>query len=310
MLSNLQLPEGRRVDVGGPIHYREWPGPSDTTFVCIHGLGGFHLNWMAVAPGLSERGRVVALDLPGFGLSSLGGRGARMTDTLPVLASFVRGVASGRVVLVGNSMGGSYAALLAALEPDLVDGVVLTCPALPWAAGVRPTPLIAAAFAAYRTPGLGEWLVAQRAHRLSPERTVALGFHFCAANPSAIDAGVVDAHVDLVRARHGDPQAPEAFVEAARSLIALGLRPVLARKLLDRVRCPVLLLHGRRDRLVPVGLTIAAAEAHPEWRLRIFPSLGHVPMLEDPAGWLAAVGAWLPAAERVGSSRLESGGPG
>jgi pimeloyl-ACP methyl ester carboxylesterase len=55
----------------------------------------------------------------------------------------------------------------------------------------------------------------------------------------------------------------------------------------------VLLLHGARDRFVPLRFAEAAAERHPRLELRVFPDLGHVPQLEAPDLWLAAVEGWL-----------------
>ncbi len=69
----LELPPMQTIDLDGPVAYRSWPGPSDTTFVLVHGLGGSHLNWLQVAGGLSGLGRVVALDVPGFGRSPAAG---------------------------------------------------------------------------------------------------------------------------------------------------------------------------------------------------------------------------------------------
>ena len=72
----LELPESRWIDLRGPVHYLEWAGPADApAFVCLHGLGGSLLNWALVAPGLAERGRTIALDLSGFGLTPPEGRG-------------------------------------------------------------------------------------------------------------------------------------------------------------------------------------------------------------------------------------------
>ena len=93
--STLLLPQSRWADVGGPVHYREWEGPADgPIFVCVHGLGGSLLNWAGVAPGLARHGRVVALDLAGFGLTAPEGHGFQagltaidMTSTDPVLAA-------------------------------------------------------------------------------------------------------------------------------------------------------------------------------------------------------------------------------
>ena len=70
----MELPPIRTLDVDGAIVYREWDGPPDTTFVLVHGLGGSHLNWLQVGMGLSGLGRVLALDLPGFGRSPAAGR--------------------------------------------------------------------------------------------------------------------------------------------------------------------------------------------------------------------------------------------
>src|SRR5918996_3340750 len=49
---SLELPELRTIDVDGPVAFRTWDGPSDTTFVCVHGLGASHLSWVQVAPEL------------------------------------------------------------------------------------------------------------------------------------------------------------------------------------------------------------------------------------------------------------------
>jgi pimeloyl-ACP methyl ester carboxylesterase len=62
---------------------------------------------------------------------------------------------------------------------------------------------------------------------------------------------------------------------------------------MDRIQCPVLVIHGRQDRLVRVQTTIGACQAHPEWRLRIFEETGHVAQLERPKEWLAEVQDWL-----------------
>ena len=59
------------------------------------------------------------------------------------------------------------------------------------------------------------------------------------------------------------------------------------------VTCPVLLIHGTADRLVPVAAARAAARANPSWSLREFPGVGHVPQLEAPQDTADAVLEWL-----------------
>jgi pimeloyl-ACP methyl ester carboxylesterase len=75
--------------------------------------------------------------------------------------------------------------------------------------------------------------------------------------------------------------------------MSLRRRRRLARWILDQIKAPVLAIHGDRDRLVPVGYARAAARAHPRWDLRVLPGIGHVPQMEAPTRWLAAVKDWL-----------------
>ena len=101
----LDLPELAAIDIDGPVRYRAWDGPRETTFVLVHGLGGSNLNWVQVAPGLSGLGRVLALDLPGFGSTPRAGRGSGLMDERRILSGFIRELCTGHVVLCGNSMG-------------------------------------------------------------------------------------------------------------------------------------------------------------------------------------------------------------
>jgi pimeloyl-ACP methyl ester carboxylesterase len=293
----IQLPEARTIDLDGPVAYRQWDGPGETTFVMVHGLGGSQLSWVQVAPGLAGLGRVLALDLPGFGWSPRAGRPTGLMDARRTVSRFVTELGSGNVVLCGNSMGGAIVLLQAAVEPASVAGLVLTGSVFPWSGRHAPSPTIVAAFGAYRLPWVGEALVASRSKAFDPERAVRLAFHYVAADPDAIPPDIVALHADLIRHRQTDPEVMTAFLEAARSMLRLGRRPAIARRALDHVEGPVLVLHGRRDRLVPVAFAEAELRRHPSWRARFFPDLGHVPQIEAPGRWLSEVADWYP---RVG----------
>jgi pimeloyl-ACP methyl ester carboxylesterase len=292
----MDLPELRTIDLDGPVAHREWEGPPDTAFVLVHGLGASQLSWVQVAEGLSGLGRVLAIDLPGFGASPLAGRHAGLMDQRRTLSRFIGSLGVERVVLVGSSMGGALSILQAAVEPSTVSGLVLTNSVFPWKFGRSPHPLIMASFGIYATPGVGERFVSWRLHQMEPEQTVGLSLRLLATDPSSIPEDVVRLLVDLARERRDDPEVARAFLQAARSMLRLGRRPATARRALDNIACPVLLLHGRRDRLVPVAFAEAELARHPAWQGRFFGDLGHIPQMEAPGRWLAEVADWFPDA--------------
>jgi pimeloyl-ACP methyl ester carboxylesterase len=286
------LPPIRTIDLDGPIAYRVWEGPEDLTFVLVHGLGGANINWMEVAPALAGLGRVLALDLPGFGWSPLAGRRTGLMDLRRTLSSFLSAKAGGLTVLCGNSMGGALGVFQAAIEPSSLGGLVLSSSVYPWIRRGFPHPVVALAFAVYDTPGIGEQAVAARLKAFSPDRLVRWSFRYLAADPSRISHDVIEAHEELIGRLRDEPEATVAFLQAARSLLRLGRRQEVSRRALDAVRCPVLVLHGRRDRFVPALLAEAELRRHPAWRGRIFPDVGHVPQMEAPGRWVAEVADW------------------
>jgi non-heme chloroperoxidase len=97
----------------------------------------------------------------------------------------------------------------------------------------------------------------------------------------------------MLQRHQSDGDAGPAFLEAARSLMALGRRPNAARWILDSVKCPVLVIHGRQDRLVPLRFAEEAIAGHPDWEMRVIPKAGHIPQMEAPERWLSVVEGWL-----------------
>jgi pimeloyl-ACP methyl ester carboxylesterase len=293
-MRSIEVPESRFAHLGGPVHHVVWDGPPTRTFVLVHGLGGSLLSWLLIGPGLAQHGRVLALDLYGFGRTSRDGHRSRLTEQRALVSRFIGEVAGGGpVVLVGNSMGGGIAMLQAALEPGSVEALVLSNSVFPYARGPLPAPIVMFGFTLYQLPRIGEWAARQRITRLEAERAVRLGFRIIAADPSTIPEGLVRLHIEALVRHQRNPDAGPAFLEAARSLMALGRRPTAARWILDQIKAPVLAIHGRADRLVPVGYARAAAAAHPAWGLHVLPGVGHVPQMEAPERWLALVRDWL-----------------
>ena len=285
----------RWIDLDGPVHYLDFGGPDDgPVIVCVHGLGGSAVNWSAVAPLLADHCRLFAPDLAGHGLTRSHGRGTRVAANRLLLHRFIEAVPAHRpVILMGNSMGGMLALLEAGAAPGSVSGLVLVDPALPFVPA-RPDPVVAAVFAAYATPGLSRVVMARR-RKLTPEVQVAMTLSLCCVDRTRVPAEVVAEHVALARQRAAFTDASRDFLDAARSVVATAglVRGLPYRRGIGAVTAPVLMLHGERDRLVPVAAARAVARTNPSWSLVVLPDLGHVPQLEAPQETAKVVLDWL-----------------
>jgi pimeloyl-ACP methyl ester carboxylesterase len=285
--------ESRVVDLGGPVHYVDFGGPATgPAVVLVHGLGGSHLNWDLFAPFLIPHARLWAIDLPGFGRSEPGGRTASVSNNAATLQRFLDEVVGEPVVLVGNSMGGMLSILATGEHPEAVTGLVLLDPAIP---GPRRSldPLVALMFAVYAVPLLGERFLRRRRTRTTEIARVRETLTLCGVDPDDVPQEVIDRSVTLLQEREDVEGMDRAFLAAARSLVRLLIDPRRYRKAMASIRVPVLLVHGDRDRLVPVAAARDIARRHPSWRYLELADVGHIPQLQVPDRLAKDVLAWL-----------------
>jgi len=278
----------RHADLEGPVHYLDFGGDGPP-LVCVHGLGGSALNWMAVGTRLAAHHHVLALDLRGFGRTPLGA-GTRLRENERLLDLFLREVAGWPASLVGNSMGGLLSVRHAAKHPETVRNLVLVDPALPWRRRALNAPIYTF-FAALLTPGLGDRALFARMRRLGPERVVATALSIVSADPQRIPDDVVRAHVELERHRLRSPRSQRAFAQASRSLLRALARGADS-GIYGQVRAPVLIVHGDSDRLVPVVNSQLIGRLF-GWQVEVLPGVGHVPMLEAPDDFVRVVLSWM-----------------
>lgn len=283
------------AQLNGPVHYLDFGGEG-TPMVLVHGLGGSAVNWHSLGPMLSERGRVFAVDLAGFGRTPLEQRTARVQDNRVLLDAFIRNVVREPVVLVGNSMGGMISLLQAALSPDQVRGLVLLDPSVPRPYTIWQDPRVILLFSLYAIPGVGEWVVRSRAERVGPEQMVRELLALSAADVARIAHEAIDAHVELAKERQLTmPWSHDALLDAARSLLRLLFRHREFAERVQAIRSPTLIIQGDKDRLVPVDGIRALMKTRPDWELEVLSGIGHVPQLESPVETASRIFQWMDA---------------
>jgi pimeloyl-ACP methyl ester carboxylesterase len=307
----------RTVDLGGPVHFtdsgeRSFEGTSggtrtdDPVIVCIHGLGGSHVNWIAVEPALARRARVLAVDLPGFGRTPLAGRHAGIQAHHHMLDRFLAEVVGVPAILMGMSMGGTIAILEASSQPERVAGLILVCPSVP-GPGMTCDREVARRVITYVIPGLSDRIMRRRRQRLGPEALFHESLRTACVDPRRIPQWALDAMLDFAYERNQMPWADTAYLQAARSLVALhtkGKRRFF--EAIQRVKAPTLLVQGAADRLAPLTSARQVAQARPDWEFMMLDKVGHLPMLEDPERLTSIVDAWLSALTRATAGHARS----
>lgn len=287
----------RTSDIDGDVAWLDFGGPKGAPLlVGVHGLGGAAWNWAALAPLLTDRYRLVAIDLAGHGLTRADGRRTTVGANRRLLDRWLRTVISEPVVLIGNSMGGAISLLEGAVAPDIVRGIVLVDPALPRPTFGRIDPQVAASFAVASLPIVGKSIMARRVRRHGIEAQVRQTLKLCTVDINRIPEWVMELGVDYARERSEDPFATHDFLMAARSVVRLLSRPGPIRRAastVDAAGIPVLLLHGDKDRLVGFDIARDFAAHRPKWRFVPAHNVGHVPMLEVPDWTADQIRKWL-----------------
>jgi pimeloyl-ACP methyl ester carboxylesterase len=272
------------------LFVRRAPATSDLAepAVLVHGLGGSATNWTDLMGLLQDRLSSAAPDLPGFGWSppppdddySLAAHARVITDFIERDGQPVRRGSGPRPVhLIGNSLGGTVATLVAARRPDLVRTLTLVSPALPV---LRPR-ASNAHLPALAAPWIGQRL-ARRLGRFPVEARVKATLALCFADPARVPRQRFEEAIAEADRRARLGHESDAMLLTLRSLISAYLHrgPVSLWAAAGQVRVPTLLVYGLKDKLVDPRTSARAARTYRDARLLLLPDSGHVAMMEQP----------------------------
>jgi uncharacterized protein (TIGR02246 family) len=115
---------------GTRIHVKQ-QGNGELALVFLHYYGGSSRTWDSVASALSDRYRIVATDHRGWGDSEAPADGYTIADLAADAQGVIEALCLRRYVLVGHSMGGKVAQLIASRRPSGLEGLVLVAPSPP-----------------------------------------------------------------------------------------------------------------------------------------------------------------------------------
>jgi len=242
--------------------------------VLVHGFGSSAYTWRHVIPGLAARHSVAVLDLPGYGASELPGE-----PNPALLTEAVAGVLErmgSPACLVGSSLGGALAALVASRRPELVERLVLVD-----AAGYRLRPDERPLPVGLASGRLVALLACLPLRRIATWWTLRQVF----AEPGLVTAEMID--------EYAAPFFRRGAIEYQRRLLGSATPGDLSR-LLEAIRCPALVVWGSEDRWIPVEDGHRFAADLSDARVVVLEQCGHLPHEERPEEFLAALEDFLP----------------
>lgn len=262
-------------------------GPEDgPPVMLVHGTAGWSGFWRNVTRHLAARGwRVIAVDLPPFGYSERDPRARyRRQDQAARLADVLAQTAGRPAVVVGHSFGGGPAAELALIAPERLKSLVLVDAALG-----TPDPAPRAPNLVQRLAGRG-W-IAQPLTSASVTNPAATGelLRSMLARREAADAWI--ATIQAPMRREGTTAGYAAWLPALLTDDdgAASRRSAA----LQGMSVPVSLIWGEADTVTPIAQGERIARLTRARSFARLPGVGHIPHIEDEAGFLAALDAAL-----------------
>jgi pimeloyl-ACP methyl ester carboxylesterase len=252
---------------GRPVNYVDIGAGEREPIVFVHGLGGQWQNWLENLPRAAQERRVIALDLPGHGLSPM----PRDQITIPGYGRTVQALCDrlglSHVDIVGNSMGGYIGAEVAIQFPQRVDQLLLVS-----AAGITSADL---AHAPIMT--LGRVAAAIATHTAAQDRQLAarpkarhLSLLFVARHPSRLKP-------DLAYEGFFKGTGKPGFTDALRASLNYDFRDRL-----PEIGVPTLIVWGEKDSIIPVKDAQEFERLIPDSRKVVMKDTGHVSMAERP----------------------------
>ncbi len=260
--------ELKTVEVDGiPVNYVDLGSGDREPVVLVHGLGGQWQNWLENLPRIAQERRVIALDLPGFGLTPMPRDRITISGYGRFVDSLCRTLGLTEVALVGNSMGGYITAEIAIQFPSRVSRLVLVSAAGVSSADVAHAPILTAGRAATALTAYGAARQRQLAARpLARHMTLAL----VARHPRLLKA---DFAYEGFYKGAGKP----GFNDALRACLDYDFRDRL-----PDVRVPTLIVWGEKDAIIPARDANEFERLIRDSRKVVMRDTGHVPMAERP----------------------------
>lgn len=279
------VPGARFAELGDGLRVRYLAqGSADApVLLLVHGYTSSLESWLPWMKALSGQYRVVALDLPGHGLTQAPkGWEASPAAYAALIERFAARQGLTRFVIAGESMGGWVAWEYALAHPERLNGLVLV-DSSGWPDERAATKRADDSFLvrSLHNP-VGRFLLQDLDARNNLRNGLLRSFE----DDRLVTDAMVDRYWDFNRAPGHRTIITDLFVNWDQWPMATQLR-------LSAIRTPTLIMHGEKDELVPLDHARQFAAAIPGSQLIVYQGVGHIPPEEAPARSAADLKAFL-----------------
>ncbi len=244
----------REIEVAGlRLRYFELGEGDRVPVLLLHGFGADLNTWMFTQPALAEGRRTVALDLPGHGGSAKEVGGGDQDSLTDFAEGALGALGMEPVHLVGHSMGGAVAALLALRRPEFVASLTLIA-----SAGLGPE--------------IDRAFIDGFVHATRRREAVEI-LNMLVHDPSLVSRAMVE---DVLRYKRLDGVSA-ALAQIAEAWFAGGRQSLELPGRIATLTMPVQVIWGREDRIIPVAHAEALGSRFPVY---ILDQAGHLPHME------------------------------
>ncbi|MGD2101220.1 MAG: alpha/beta hydrolase [Acidimicrobiia bacterium] len=275
----------------GTVHWRDYGG-SGHTIVLVHGLGGSIENWNLITEDLARYGRVVALDLPGFGLSPPV-RDWSLQTQRDVIVEFIHRFEP-PVTLIGNSMGGLLSEMVASRDPGLLSALVLVAPATP---PRLPDPRIdwptARQLLFASLPIVGPAMSRHIVASMTPRELVEDSVRRITYKPGRVPLQLIEDLVAMAEKRRSFPWVADAVPMTGREIRKTFQKHAEFVSMIRDIKTPTLVIQGTGDHIVSPTSVQWLCGLRPDWALVQMDETGHTPQIDAPVRFMGVLGSWL-----------------
>jgi pimeloyl-ACP methyl ester carboxylesterase len=282
----LADPDSKFVDIHNiRVHYKS-AGKGTDTLLLLHGFGANTFTWSKVVGSLSDYYTVIAYDRTGFGLTSRpmpgewSGESPYSAESQADQAiALMDTLGIDKVVLIGNSAGGTIATLIALRYPERVKALILEDAAIYregppyWLYLIVHTPQV---------KRLGPLILREVREHFTDIVNIShlLTWH----DPSRQTPEIIEGYNKYYRVKNWDRALWE---------LTLAYRPLHLEERLYEIEVPVLVITGEDDRIVPQEESVRVARKIPHAELMVISYAGHLPHEETPEEFFKVVNNFI-----------------